>query len=46
MFKTVGPVSSAIENVRTPYRFFDFEFLSFDIVSYFDLPAIARDAGT
>jgi hypothetical protein len=27
MFKTGGPVSSAIENVRTPYRFFDFEFL-------------------
>jgi hypothetical protein len=27
MFKNVGPVSSAIENVRTPYRFFDFEFL-------------------
>jgi hypothetical protein len=26
MFKTVGPVSNAIENVRTPYRFFDFEF--------------------
>jgi hypothetical protein len=27
MFKTVAPVSSAIENVTTPYRFFDFEFL-------------------
>jgi hypothetical protein len=37
MFKTVGLVSSAIENVRTPcYRFFYFEFLSFDIVSYFE----------
>ena len=35
MFKTVGPVSNAIENVRSPYSFFDFEFVSFDIVSYF-----------
>jgi len=35
MFKTVARVSSSIKNVTTPYRFFDFEFLSFDIVSDF-----------
>ena len=32
MFKTVASVSSSIKNVTTPYRFFYFEFLSFDIV--------------